>query len=119
MLATSSFDTRVCLWNPYTGELIRQLLHLEPAPGFIYAGGHNGSFVRDLKWSANGEALVTICDDGRLRIWSMMESGKAVKPVGEEMHKDGLCLAYSSKIRTLLVGLISMNQFEINLDYVE
>lgn len=101
LLATASFDTRVYLWDPYTGIQIRQLLHLIPAPSFIYAGGHNGSFVRDLKWSANGEALVTICDDGKIRVWSMIDG---VKSMVEAKHRNGLRLAYSSKWRTLLVG---------------
>ena len=104
LLATASFDTKVCLWNPYTGEMLKQLLHLEPAPSFIYAGGYNGAFVRDLKWSANGEVLVTVCEDGKLRVWSLVDGLKAVRVAAEAKHRDGLCLAFSSKWRTLLVG---------------
>jgi WD40 repeat protein len=38
ILATACFDTRVCLWNPYTGVVLRQFCHLLPPPRWIYAG---------------------------------------------------------------------------------
>lgn len=104
LLATACFDTRVYLWNPYTGDLIISLLHLVPPPSYIYAGGHNGSFVRDLKWSANGDALVTLCDDGKLRVWSIMDSVKSSRLIAESTHRNGLRLAFSSRWKAVLVG---------------
>lgn len=63
LVATGSHDTKVLLWDPYTGQLIRQFLHLVPAPSFIYAGGYNGAYVRGLRFSSNGDHIVSICDD--------------------------------------------------------
>jgi WD repeat/SOCS box-containing protein 1 len=63
LLATASFDTKVCLWDPYSGQLIRELCHLLPRPSFIYAGGFNEHHVRSMAFSSKGDHLVTICDD--------------------------------------------------------
>lgn len=46
ILATGSYDTTICLWDPHTGQLIKKFFHLIPPPSFIYAGGHNGNLIQ-------------------------------------------------------------------------
>ena len=61
--ATGSYDTRILLWCPYTGQLIKQLYHMYPPPSTIFAGGYNEHYIRHLSFSKNGDHLVSICDD--------------------------------------------------------
>ena len=63
MVATASYDTKIFLWDPYSGQLIRKFYHMLPPPRFIYAGGHNGSYVRSIAFSSSGDHFVSICDD--------------------------------------------------------
>lgn len=63
LVATASLDTKICLWDPYTGELVKQLFHLLPAPSLVFAGGFNTHHVRSLAFSSNGDHIVSICDD--------------------------------------------------------
>ncbi|CAF0790797.1 unnamed protein product [Brachionus calyciflorus] len=102
LLATGCYDTTICLWDPYNGQLIRKLFHLMPPPSFIYAGGSNGAYVRSLRFSVNGDHLVSISDDKKIRIWSLCS--KSALPVCEAQHKDAICLAYASNSRSIMVG---------------
>ncbi|XP_052799566.1 WD repeat and SOCS box-containing protein 1-like [Mya arenaria] len=71
LLATASFDTRVIVWDPYTGDAILSLCHLFPPPRLIYAGGANDHYVRDLSFSRDGQHIATVSDDGYIRIWDL------------------------------------------------
>jgi WD40 repeat protein len=61
--ATGSYDTRILLWCPYTGQLMNQLYHMLPPPSTIFAGGYNEHYIRYLTFSKNGDHLVSLCDD--------------------------------------------------------
>ena len=63
MVATASYDTKIFLWDPYSGQLIRKFYHMLPPPRFIYAGGHNGAYVRSIAFSSQGDHFISICDD--------------------------------------------------------
>jgi WD repeat/SOCS box-containing protein 1 len=102
VLATGSYDTKIFLWNPYNGNLIKQFFHLIPPPSLIYAGGYNGAYVKGLTFSSHGDHLVSLCDDKKIRIWSMI--AKSCNLIAEGVHKDGKVIAYSSESRKIIVG---------------
>lgn len=103
LVATACYDTKICIWNPYSGELIKQFAHMLPPPSLIYAGGDNGAYIRDLSFSSEGDHLVSICDDKKIRIWSM--TSRTIFPIAVgEMRDIGLSCAYSSSNRTIMVG---------------
>lgn len=39
LLATASYDTRVYVWDPHTGDILMEFGHLFPPPTPIFAGG--------------------------------------------------------------------------------
>lgn len=100
VVATGSYDTRICLWNSFTGQLIRQFFHLNPCPGIIYAGSQNEHYVRSLSFDRSNN-LISMCDDGKLRIWSLESSGDCKY---EQDHKHGSTMCYSTRSRILFVG---------------
>lgn len=55
LLATSSADSTVRLWNPQTGEQVRRIDHSLPVRGVI--------------WSADDKRLLTWASDDVIRIW--------------------------------------------------
>lgn len=103
LLVTAGYDTKICIWNPYDGSLINEFGHMNPPPSLIYAGGANGAYVRDFSFSKNGDHLVSICDDKKIRVWSL--SNKSVHPMAiGELKSESLSCAYSSDSRTVMVG---------------
>jgi len=79
VLATSSFDTRVILWDTNTGTQLLQLNHCQPAPLLMFAGGANGMYVRSLSFSPDGLFIATVCDDGLMRVWDLSQPEVPVK----------------------------------------
>lgn len=102
LLATASYDTKIFLWDPYSGRPIRVFYHVLPPPRFIYAGGHNGSYVTSLAFSSYGDHLVSICDDKKIRIWSVCT--RNAEAIAEGAHNDALCCAYSTSTRAIMAG---------------
>lgn len=102
LVATASYDTKIFLWDPYSGQLVRKFYHMLPPPRFIYAGGHNGSYVRSIAFSSSGDHFVSICDDKKIRVWSTCS--RSLSPVAEGSHNDALCMAYSTNTRALMIG---------------
>lgn len=103
LVVTASYDTKICLWNPYTGELIRQFNHMLPPPRLIYASGDNGAYVRSFAFNKEGTHLVSICDDKKIRVWSL--ASRRVTPIAVgEMSGLGQSCTYSSTHRTIMVG---------------
>jgi WD40 repeat protein len=75
LLAASSFDDRVHVWNPHTGREIYRLA------GHGELGGH-----RTLRFLPDGKGLLSWGDDFYLRLWNM-KTGKAqfehaIRPAG-------------------------------------
>ena len=117
ILATSSYDTRVILWDPYTGQELRQLCHQFPPPRPIFASGANGSWVRGVAYARNGCQLATINDDGIVRFWNLLDDGASERQSaeGEEEYQqnpcaialgdeDMVCCTFSPSGRVLAVG---------------
>lgn len=103
LVVTASYDTKICLWNPFSGEMIKQFNHMLPPPRLIYAGGDNGAYIRDISFSREGSHLLSVCDDKKIRMWSL--SSRSPYPiVAGEMKDIGVSCAYSSLTRTVVVG---------------
>lgn len=102
LLATASFDTTVCLWNPYDGILIKQLFHLLPSPRAIYASGDNGHFVKSVSFSHNSDMILTSCDDNKIRVWSTRSQSKL--HLAEIENSNKLCCTFTSDSRYIAVG---------------
>lgn len=103
LVVTACYDTKICLWNPFSGELVRQFFHMLPPPRLIYAGGDNGAYIRDVSFSKEGNHLVSICDDKQIRVWSL--SARSINPIASgEMSEIGVSCAYSSIYKTIVVG---------------
>lgn len=103
LVATASYDTKILLWNPFSGELIKQLNHMLPPPSLIYAGGDNGAYIRDFSFSKYGDHIVSICDDKKIRVWSLSTRSALPTAVGD-MNEIGLSCAYLSQNRCIIVG---------------
>ncbi|XP_033748705.1 WD repeat and SOCS box-containing protein 1-like [Pecten maximus] len=101
LLATASYDTRVIIWDPYTGDAIAELGHMFPEPRPIFAGGANDHYVRDLTFCNNGLQLATVCDDGYMRVWDLQD---ASNPKSVANHSNALCCSMSPNGHTIAVG---------------
>ncbi|XP_021346346.1 WD repeat and SOCS box-containing protein 1-like [Mizuhopecten yessoensis] len=101
LLATASYDTRVILWDPYTGDAIAELGHMFPEPRPIFAGGANDHYLRDVSFCNNGLQLVTVCDDGYMRVWDLQDTSN---PMNVANHSNALCCSVSPNGHTIAVG---------------
>jgi len=101
LLATSSYDTRVIIWDPHTAEMLITLGHLFPPPSAIFAGGANGSYVRDVSFSHDGRHVASVADDGYVRFWDIVDHHA---PVQYATMSDMLCCQYSPDGVVLAVG---------------
>ncbi|XP_071549389.1 WD repeat and SOCS box-containing protein 1-like isoform X2 [Panulirus ornatus] len=90
MLATASCDTRVIIWDTNSGEQLRVLNHMNPPPGVIYMSGENNSAVRGVTFSSNGCSVATICSDGFLRFWNLMNEVDEPESMGSALEGDAM-----------------------------
>ncbi|ESO82429.1 hypothetical protein LOTGIDRAFT_198013 [Lottia gigantea] len=101
LLATASYDTRVIIWDFETGEILRELGHMFPAPRPIYAGGANEHYIRHVAFSCDGTHLASVCDDGYTRVWNLQESEDPEKVA---VNDNALCCSFSPDGTLLSVG---------------
>lgn len=100
LLATASYDTRVILWDPHLGTVLRELGHMFPPPSPIFAGGANDRWVRSVAFCHDGLHVASVADDRLVRIWSLEEKvPQAVAPLSR-----GLCCAFSTDGNVLVAG---------------
>lgn len=92
LLATSSYDTLVILWDPDTGDKLLTLGHMFPPPRPIYAGGANDHYVTGLSFSWDGQHLATTADDGYMRSWNITDVSN---PECIAVLPKALCCSYS------------------------
>uniref|UniRef100_A0A915JP94 SOCS box domain-containing protein n=1 Tax=Romanomermis culicivorax TaxID=13658 RepID=A0A915JP94_ROMCU len=104
LLASSSFDTTLILWDFQKGVKLRHFWHLLPAPRLIYASGANGFHVRSLSFSPDGEHLASVCDDGFLRTWSIFDAHDTPETVAIGAVSNAMCASFSPDGAFLSVG---------------
>ncbi|XP_048733692.2 WD repeat and SOCS box-containing protein 1-like isoform X2 [Ostrea edulis] len=101
MFATACYDTRVIVWDPYTGDVLLELGHLYPPPRPIFAGGANEHYVRGVSFSRNGLQLCSVADDGYLRVWNLEDP---CDPQYIAEHQNALCCAFAPQDQRISVG---------------
>lgn len=101
LFATACYDTRVIVWDPYTGDMLVELGHLYPPPRPIFAGGANEHYVRGVSFSRNGLQLCSVADDGYLRVWNLDDPSD---PQYIAEHHNALCCAFSPQGQRISVG---------------
>ncbi|KAI5779751.1 hypothetical protein EDC01DRAFT_669631 [Geopyxis carbonaria] len=74
VLATSSGDYSIKLWDVNTGNSNHQLKH--------------GDIVQSMSWSTNGSMLVTTCRDKKLRVWDPRQQKAAHEVPGHTGAKN-------------------------------
>ncbi|GAV04073.1 hypothetical protein RvY_14409 [Ramazzottius varieornatus] len=100
-LYTSSLDTRVICWEVATGEIRSSFYHMLPPPRPIFAGGVNGHEVRKVVASRDGWHIVTICNDGIVRVWDV---SNATVPRQATRFPDTRVVSYSHNSFLFSVG---------------
>jgi len=70
LLLTASWDTRVCLWNTHSGDLVVTCLtgNMNPSHNnslFVFSG----SQIRDVSCDFSCSAIATVATDGNLSVW--------------------------------------------------
>ncbi|KAL5016859.1 hypothetical protein ScPMuIL_006448 [Solemya velum] len=101
LLATASYDTRVIIWDIYTGDAVKELGHLFPPPRPIFAGGANDHYVRGVCFSPHGLGVTSISDDGYVRFWHF---GEDRDPESIAVHRNAVCCNYSPLGAVVAVG---------------
>lgn len=101
LFATACYDTRVIIWDPYTGDMLLELGHLYPPPRPIFAGGANDHYVRSVSFSKDGLHVCSVADDGYLRVWDLEDS---CDPQYIAEHQNALCCSFSPQDHRISVG---------------
>ncbi|KAK2714123.1 hypothetical protein QYM36_008643 [Artemia franciscana] len=108
ILATASRDTRVILWDPASGKLLRTLYHVQPPPSFIFASGANGAWIRGIAYSRDGMHIGTVSEGGLVRFWNLVDEERDIPMVKQcdnnDEEEELLCCSVSPSGRTLAVG---------------
>lgn len=105
LLATSSYDSRVIIWDTDSGAALLFLEHCTPPLSLIFAGGANGSYVRSVSFCHDGRHVATACDDGYVRFWDAFGQDSCV--VQASAIAGGLVCSYSPDGAILAVGTSS------------
>lgn len=103
LFATACYDTRVIIWDPYTGDMLLELGHLYPPPRPIFAGGANDHYVRSVSFSKDGLHVCSVADDGYLRVWDLEDS---CDPQYIAEHQNALCCSFSPTDHRISVGWV-------------
>ncbi|KAG8182787.1 hypothetical protein JTE90_018660 [Oedothorax gibbosus] len=101
LIASASWDTRLILWDSHNGNMLKSFGHLHPSPHRIFAGGDNGTWIRDISFSSDGAHIATVADDGYVRFWDITSEDN---PEAVAAIEDSLCCTYAPSGRILAVG---------------
>ncbi|PIK38877.1 putative WD repeat and SOCS box-containing protein 1-like isoform X1 [Apostichopus japonicus] len=101
ILVTSSWDARAIAWDPSTGQKLLEFHHIYPPMDPVFAGGANNSFTRGLSISPNGHHFATLCEDGYLRIWSLLDNSD---PIAIALVEEPISCCFSPNGMVVAVG---------------
>ncbi len=86
LIATSSLDRTVRLWDPRSGQQLRCLM-----------GGHR-DWVRAVAFSPDGKLLASTGDDGAIRLWDPISGERKYRLAGHEGWVRGLAWSPDGRI---------------------
>lgn len=101
ILASSSGDLNVKLWDISTGQAHMALKHAE--------------IVQSLSWSANGSMLVTTSRDKKLRVWDVRQEKPVHEYPGHEGAKNSRAVWMGEHNRIATTGFSRMSERQIAL----
>ncbi|KAL2018917.1 hypothetical protein VTK56DRAFT_10284 [Thermocarpiscus australiensis] len=101
ILASSSGDLTIKLWDISTGQASITLKHPE--------------IVQSLSWSANGAMLVTTSRDKRLRVWDVRQEKPVHDYAGHEGAKNSRAVWMGEHNRIATTGFSRMSERQIGL----
>ncbi|EHA99637.1 WD repeat and SOCS box-containing protein 2 [Heterocephalus glaber] len=99
LLVTASYDTKVIMWDPYTGERLRSLHHTQLDATMDNSDVHMSS-LRSVCFSPKGLYLATVADDRLLRIWAL----ELKAPIAFAPMTNGLCCTFFSHGGVIATG---------------
>ncbi|KAM4049532.1 WD repeat and SOCS box-containing protein 2 isoform 2-T2 [Anomaloglossus baeobatrachus] len=101
LLVTASYDTTLILWDPYTGEKLRQFIHI-PLSGDVDYGTAEPqlSSLRSVCFSPEGLHFASLADDRFLRVWSL----ELQEPLTAAPVTNGLCCTFFPQGGILATG---------------
>ncbi|XP_073532485.1 WD repeat and SOCS box-containing protein 2 isoform X3 [Phyllobates terribilis] len=101
LLVTASYDTTLILWDPYTGEKLRQFIHV-PLSGVVDYGTSEPqlSSLRSVCFSPEGLHFASLADDRLLRVWSL----ELQEPLTAAPVTNGLCCTFFPQGGILATG---------------
>lgn len=86
LMATSSVDRTVRLWDTRAGEAARVLM-----------GGHR-DWVRGVSFRPDGKQLASVGDDGAVRLWDPQSGERMFRLVGHDTGAQCLCWSPDSRL---------------------
>ncbi|KAK4167616.1 hypothetical protein QBC43DRAFT_135049 [Cladorrhinum sp. PSN259] len=101
ILASSSGDQTIKLWDVTTGQASYTLKHPE--------------IVQSMSWSANGAMLVTTCRDKKLRVWDVRQESPVHEFAGHEGAKNSRAVWMGEHNRIATTGFSKMSERQIGL----
>lgn len=115
LLTTASHDATVIVWDPRISQKLVIMGHKNPLPDPIYAGGSNGAWLRCVDFAPDGSRIATVCEDDRVRIWSVLPSTSPVQT--QTIAYSGLGCRFSPGGSLLALGSVdgSTSVFEVKI----
>ncbi|KAH6627633.1 hypothetical protein F5144DRAFT_576451 [Chaetomium tenue] len=101
ILASSSGDMSIKLWDVTTGQAAINLKHPD--------------MVQSLSWSANGAMLVTTSRDKKLRVWDVRQEKTVHEYAGHEGAKNSRAVWLGEHNRIATTGFSRMSERQIGL----
>uniref|UniRef100_A0A4W5LTP8 Coronin n=1 Tax=Hucho hucho TaxID=62062 RepID=A0A4W5LTP8_9TELE len=107
LLASSSYDQTVRLWNLESGDEVKALR------------GHQDQ-IFGMAWSPDGKLLATVCKDGKLRIYDPRKSADPVQEgAGPEGHRGARVVWVCDGIYLMVSGFDSRSERTLYLHSAE
>jgi WD40 repeat protein len=69
VLASSSQDTKIFLWDALTGQLRITLCSIYPMSKFSLAGNHSTMYSKDIEFDCFGSSIISVSPNMKIRLW--------------------------------------------------